>query len=130
MSDQPPVFGISLVVRDVDASVAFYRTLGVHITDEMNWKSQHVGVPTGGGGHFDIDSVELTKSYDPGWEGTAPIVILRVPSRGDVDVAYERVTAAGHDGHLAPFDAFWGARYAVVRDPDGNHVGIMSPQEE
>jgi uncharacterized glyoxalase superfamily protein PhnB len=35
--------------------------------------------------------------------------------------------AAGHRSHLAPFDAFWGARYAVVLDPDGNRVGISSP---
>ena len=26
-----------------------------------------------------------------------------------------------------PYDAFWGARYAVVSDPDGHGVGIMSP---
>ena len=32
--------------------------------------------------------------------------------------------------HLEPIDAFWGARYAVVNDPDGNHVGIMSPSDE
>jgi hypothetical protein len=24
-------------------------------------------------------------------------------------------------------DGFWGARYAVIEDPDGNAVGIMSP---
>ena len=35
--------------------------------------------------------------------------------------------AAGHRSHLAPFDAFWGARYAVVLDPDGNRIGISSP---
>ncbi len=28
-----------------------------------------------------------------------------------------------------PYDAFWGARYAVVSDPDGNGVGIMSPPD-
>jgi predicted enzyme related to lactoylglutathione lyase len=28
-----------------------------------------------------------------------------------------------------PWDAFWGSRYAIVADPDGNHVGIMSPSE-
>ena len=26
-----------------------------------------------------------------------------------------------------PYDAFWGARYAIVEDPDGNAVGLMSP---
>jgi hypothetical protein len=28
-----------------------------------------------------------------------------------------------------PFDAFWGARYAIVEDPDGNHIGLMSPSD-
>jgi hypothetical protein len=26
-----------------------------------------------------------------------------------------------------PYDAFWGARYAIVEDAGGNAVGIMSP---
>jgi hypothetical protein len=26
-----------------------------------------------------------------------------------------------------PYDAFWGARYAIVEDPDGIAVGLMSP---
>ena len=26
-----------------------------------------------------------------------------------------------------PHDAFWGARYAIVEDPDGIAVGLMSP---
>jgi len=32
----------------------------------------------------------------------------------------------GAVGQQPPWDAFWGARYAVVEDPDGNAVGIMS----
>jgi hypothetical protein len=31
---------------------------------------------------------------------------------------------------LLAFDAFWGARYAIVADPDGNDVGLMSPIDE
>jgi uncharacterized glyoxalase superfamily protein PhnB len=26
-----------------------------------------------------------------------------------------------------PIDAFWGARYAIIEDPDGIAVGVMSP---
>jgi uncharacterized glyoxalase superfamily protein PhnB len=129
MSDQTSTFGVSLVVGDVDASIAFYRSLGVSIPDEANWQSQHVGVPITGS-HLDLDSIGLTEGYDPGWKGTGVILIMRVPTREAVDVTYSRVVDAGHPGHLEPFDAFWGARYAVVRDPDGNHVGIMSPQDE
>lgn len=36
----------------------------------------------------------------------------------------------GHKGRQPPYDAFWGARYAIVADPDGNDVGLMSPLDE
>jgi uncharacterized glyoxalase superfamily protein PhnB len=129
MSDPKPTFSNSVVSSDVDAMVAFYRTLGVPIPDEANWRSHHVGIPIEGSS-LDLDSTQLTEAYDAEWSGTSVILILRVPTRDAVDEAYKRAIGAGHPGHLAPIDAFWGARYAVVRDPDGNHVGIMSPQDE
>ena len=49
------------------------------------------------------------------------------PSREAVDATYADLVAAGYKAQQAPFDAFWGARYAVVEDPDGNAVGLMSP---
>ena len=50
-----------------------------------------------------------------------------VPSREAVDERYGELIAAGYTGLQPPYDAFWGARYAIVEDPDGNHVGLMSP---
>ena len=47
--------------------------------------------------------------------------------REAVDALYAELVGAGHTGAQEPFDAFWGARYAVVVDPEGTHVGIMSP---
>ena len=38
-------------------------------------------------------------------------------------------TAAGYHRHQRPYDGFWGARYAIVDDPDGNAAGLMSPVE-
>ncbi len=57
-------------------------------------------------------------------------VQLRLPSREAVDERYAELTSAGYAGRQPPFDAFWGARYAIVADPDGNDVGLMSPIEE
>ena len=37
-----------------------------------------------------------------------------------------QLTAAGHHGELAPFDAFWGMRYATVHDPDGTGVDLFA----
>jgi uncharacterized glyoxalase superfamily protein PhnB len=37
------------------------------------------------------------------------------------------MTSAGYLGLQPPFDAFWGARYAILEDPNGAAVGLMSP---
>jgi uncharacterized glyoxalase superfamily protein PhnB len=47
----------------------------------------------------------------------------------DVDDTYRALVESGAGGHLAPWDAFWGQRYAVVADPDGNHVDLFAPLE-
>ncbi|HMI83265.1 MAG TPA: VOC family protein [Polyangiaceae bacterium] len=56
--------------------------------------------------------------------------MFHVSSREEVDGVHARVTAAGHRTHKAPEDAFWGARYAIVEDPDGNSVGITSAVDD
>ena len=43
-----------------------------------------------------------------------------------VDQMYADLTGAGYRAQQPPYDAIWGARYAVVEDPDGNPVGLMS----
>src|SRR5438132_1225761 len=65
---------------------------------------------------------------EPGCRGRSGVVMgLKVSSREAVDRLYDDVTGAGYGSQQAPYDAFWGARYAIVEDPDGNAVGLMSP---
>lgn len=42
----------------------------------------------------------------------------------DADLATGRIDHGL--GHKAPWDAFWGQRYAVVVDPDGNLVDLFA----
>ena len=37
---------------------------------------------------------------------------------------HAELSELGAGSHLAPFDAFWGQRYATVLDPDGIRVGL------
>jgi catechol 2,3-dioxygenase-like lactoylglutathione lyase family enzyme len=130
---------ISIVVRDMQKSLAFYRLLGVSI-EEMRgaewaeWARHHVNGTTSNGVRVEFDSVAFAKQWNPGIDqarlGSAVIPIFHVSSREEVDRVHARVTAAGHRSHKAPEDAFWGARYAIVEDPDGNSVGIMSGIDE
>jgi catechol 2,3-dioxygenase-like lactoylglutathione lyase family enzyme len=132
MTDMKPVLaGVNLFVSDMQATVAFYRRLGLAVDDQHAWGAHHVGVVMPNGFELEFDSIELTRSYDSGWGAATPpsrgVLVFSLPSREAVDELYDEMTAAGHTGRQPPFDAFWGARYAVVDDPDGNNVGLMSP---
>jgi hypothetical protein len=39
---------------------------------------------------------------------------------------YAEMVGAGYAGELEPWDAPWGMRYAVLRDPDGNGVDLFA----
>jgi catechol 2,3-dioxygenase-like lactoylglutathione lyase family enzyme len=120
---------IGLVVSDMATSLAFYRLLGLEVPDDAD-DQPHVEVTLPGGLLLAWDTVDIVRSFDPSW--TAPTGGHRAALAFDcgdaagVDGVYALLVGAGHDGHLAPWDAFWGQRYAVVHDPDGNAVDLFA----
>jgi uncharacterized glyoxalase superfamily protein PhnB len=75
----------------------------------------------------------LTRGYDPNWrEPSGPgtnTLNFTLASREAVDAKYAELVAAGYGAHLSPIDAFWGSRFAIIDDPDGNVIGLHSPVE-
>ncbi len=127
----PPRFdAIGLVVTDMAATLAFYRTLGLDISEDADTEG-HVEAALPGGIRLMFDTEDVVASFTPDWTPPArpgPIgFAFLCDDPADVDRTYRRVTAAGHDSALEPFDAFWGQRYASVRDPDGNLVDLFAP---
>jgi uncharacterized glyoxalase superfamily protein PhnB len=127
MAPRPAGFGI--VTSDLARSVAFYRALGVPIPDGAE-VTPHVEAELPGGMRLLIDPVDTIRSFDPEWAPPtgSPRTSLAFDcgSAAEVDATYEAVVAAGFDGHLPPWDAFWGQRYATLRDPDGNGVDLYA----
>jgi catechol 2,3-dioxygenase-like lactoylglutathione lyase family enzyme len=121
---------VGIVVDDMARSLAFYRRLGLDI-DAASDSEPHVEITLPGGLRLAWDTVETIRSFDAGW--TSGPVSQRVTlafacdSAAEVDACYGELTAAGYEGHLQPWDAFWGQRYAIVRDPDGNGVDLFAP---
>ncbi|MER5779458.1 VOC family protein [Streptomyces sp. NPDC002039] len=121
---------IGLVVSDMAASLAFYRRLGLDLPPEADGQP-HVETVLPGGTRIGWDTEEVIRSFDPSWtrpsgEGRVGLAFL-CDSPDEVDALYAELTAAGHPGHLKPWDAFWGQRYAVVLDPDGSGVSLFAP---
>jgi catechol 2,3-dioxygenase-like lactoylglutathione lyase family enzyme len=121
---------IGVVVQDMARSLAFYRRLGLEIPDGADGE-QHVEVALPVGLKLAFDTVETIRSFDPSWTpGTgSPRMSLAFAcdSPAEVDKRYGELVAAGYEGHMEPWDAFWGMRYAVLHDPDGNGVDLYCP---
>jgi catechol 2,3-dioxygenase-like lactoylglutathione lyase family enzyme len=119
---------IGIVARDMGASLSFYRRLGLDIPEGVE-DEPHVEAATPSGLRVAWDAEELVRQIHPEWTepsgGHRVALAFLCPSPADVDAKYEELAALGH-GHKEPWDAFWGQRYASVRDPDGNQIDLFA----
>lgn len=126
-SGVPAFAQLNLITADMDAAVAFYSRLGIvpEVTAGMHAEAQlHDGIT------IEWDTIESVPTWDsrpPSSTGGSTVIGFALPARDAVDALYAELTAAGYRGHQIPHDAFFGARYAIVDDPDGNPVALMSP---
>ncbi|MFG3042153.1 VOC family protein [Streptomyces sp. NPDC048330] len=120
---------VGLVVSDMAASLAFYRRLGLDVPAGAE-SAPHVEAELPGGLRIAWDTEEVVRSFDPGWTrpagGNRIELAFRCGAPAEVDAVYEELVAAGYRGHLKPWDAVWGQRYAVVLDPDGCGVSLFA----
>jgi catechol 2,3-dioxygenase-like lactoylglutathione lyase family enzyme len=134
MTEEPLFSQVNLVVADMEKALEFYRRLGVDMrSGPGDWPpgsgGRHAESTGESGIRLELDNPEMARIWHAGLsEAPAAAVIgFSLSSRQAVDELYADLTAAGYAGRQPPYDAFWGARYAIVQDPDGNDVGLMSP---
>jgi catechol 2,3-dioxygenase-like lactoylglutathione lyase family enzyme len=120
---------VGIVVEDMARSLAFYRHLGIEVPAAAD-SEPHVEVSMPGGMRLAWDTVETIRSFVPDYAAPSGSprmgLAFRLDDAADVDATYERLVAAGYHGHKAPWDAFWGQRYALIHDPDGNGVDLFA----
>jgi catechol 2,3-dioxygenase-like lactoylglutathione lyase family enzyme len=118
-----------IVVANMSASLEFYRRLGLGIEEKADGQP-HVEVTLDGGFRLLFDTIETIRSFDPEWQapsGSARVSFgVKFDSPAEVDDTYEKMLALGYRGHRAPWDAFWGQRYATIIDPDENSVDLFA----
>jgi len=121
-----------LTVAGAEAAVLFYQA--AFGADELvrntapDGRIMHCELLINGG------RVLLHDDFDQSWD-SAPTalggttVTLHLYVR-DVDAVFATAITAGAAEVKAPADAFWGDRYAVVRDPFGHVWSLATPREE
>ena len=119
---------IGIVVQDMATTLDFYRRLGLEFPDGAEDEG-HVEATVRGGIRLLFDTVEVVQSFSdwkPASGGHRMGLAFLCDSPAEVDERFGELTAAGFTGHVEPFDAFWGQRYATVLDPDHNPVDLFA----
>jgi uncharacterized glyoxalase superfamily protein PhnB len=122
---------VGLIVSDLARSVRFYRLLGVPFAQGAEGSEHgHADAQLAGGFRLLMDTEAGIRSFDPGWIPPTgeprTSIAFRCDSPADVDELYSKAIEAGGRGHKEPWDAFWGQRYAQLRDPDGSGVDLYA----
>lgn len=110
-------------------ALAFYRKLGLEFPDGAE-NEDHVEAELPGGVRYMLDLESVIKTFDPEWSrpsgGDATAGAFRCDSPEEVDRVYAELLAAGGSAHKEPWDAFWGQRYAQLKDPDGTVIDLFA----
>jgi catechol 2,3-dioxygenase-like lactoylglutathione lyase family enzyme len=118
---------VGIAVKDMAASLKFYRLLGLPIPEGAE-SEDHVDLDLGGV-RLAWDTVDLLKGVYDQWDepsGHRIELAFKCDSPEEVNATYARISGAGYHGHKEPWDAFWGQRYAIVTDPDGNLLSLFA----
>ncbi|MFF9567200.1 VOC family protein [Streptomyces sp. NPDC014685] len=125
----PRMDAIGIVTKDLAASLAFYRRLGIDLPADAH-SAPHVEATLPGGMRLMWDTEDVIRSFDPEWsepaDGQRLGLAFRCDDPAEVDAVYDDLTGAGYEGRLKPWDAVWGQRYATVLDPDGCEVSLFA----
>ena len=123
----PQLNAVGIVVSDMARSIRFYRLLGLDVPETPG--EGHVDTFLPNGVRFMLDTEEVVRSFRPEWTratGNQLGLALECESPREVDAVFARVAAAGFQSEKEPWDAFWGQRYAQLRDPDGVPVDLYA----
>jgi uncharacterized glyoxalase superfamily protein PhnB len=123
----PLLNALGIVASDMARSLDFYRQLGLDVADTPD--EGHVNIALPNGFRLMIDSEEEMRKFRPDWTrqpGNQVSLAVQCDSPAEVDDLYSRLISAGHQGDKDPWDAFWGQRYAQLRDPDGVPIDLYA----
>ncbi len=122
MPDHGVFYWNELLTRDVAAAKAFY-------TDVLGWETEEMPMPNG--------TYTIVKNANGPVGGIMDLAMTMAPDRpshwfayiavDDVDAAAARTEKAGGKILAPAFDVPEVGRIAIVEDPSGAPVGIMTP---
>jgi catechol 2,3-dioxygenase-like lactoylglutathione lyase family enzyme len=120
---------VGITVKDLGKSLSFYRALGLDIPDGLD-NEHHVEYTSAEGYSIGFIPESTMLQTNPNWQ--APTGDNRISLQfacktpEQVNETYDKLVSLGYTSFRAPWDAFWGQRFAQVIDPDGNNIAFFA----
>ena len=118
---------VVLEVRDLEASIGFYRGLGLNISEPQ--ADHPVVVHRMASGVSLLLTTRFASAYDPTWTrpsgGYQQLLEFFVGDDAAVNQKWLELTGAGYRGRLQPTQTL-GPYAAMIEDPDGNVILLTS----
>ncbi|HEY6067203.1 MAG TPA: VOC family protein [Gaiellaceae bacterium] len=124
----PRLNALGIVTSDMARSIRFYRLLELDVPDTPD--EGHIDTFLPNGVRLMLDTEDVIRSFRPDWSratGNQLALAFACGSPAEVDGLYQQIVAAGFEGEKEPWDAFWGQRYAQLKDPDGTVIDLYAP---
>lgn len=122
-----PLAQINLVTNDMAAAVEFYRLLGWEF--EVTPDGAHAATQIAPGVRVELDTTKFASVWNAGAVAASgrTLLIASMDTRIEVDTVFAGIVDMGHAVVQRPYDAFWGARFAIVADPGGKSDRTHEP---
>lgn len=119
---------IGVTSKDIKRTARFYELLGF-VFPEFKENEDHLEAITAeGSARLMIDSAKLITEIlgEEPKHGNHSSFAIQYDSPQELNEVAQKVKDAGFELYKEPWDAFWGQRYAIVKDPDGYMVDLYA----
>ena len=117
---------VGIVTKNMDQSIKFYETLGFKALGTPN--DEYVEL-NNNGVRISLNTSKMLSGiygYNPDNTGDKIELAFLCDSPKEVDDLHDKIVKCGYESFKEPWDAFWGQRYAIIKDIDGHLLSIFS----
>lgn len=111
---------VGIIVKNMEESIAFYEFIGLGVKNRYD--ENYVELESGGI-ELSLNSKEMMYDiygFAPENKGDKLELAFELSTINEVDALCESVKYEGYQVFKEPWNAFWGQRYAIIKDPDDN----------
>lgn len=117
---------VGLVVSDMEAACLFYERLGLKVAGEIDENYTEL---VNDGVRISLNSKKMIAGiygFEPNEIGHQIELAFLLDSPQAVDTLCEKMRGFGYSLFKEPWDAFWGQRYAIIHDCEGNLISLFA----